>query len=450
MGAASLAEGAFGAVRLATCRKSGACVILKSVFDYTPDKFALEVDLQAECDHPNIARIHECFELPSKHQAYIVLQSCGGGEVLDFLDGREGAAELDALMIFKQMMRGVTYMHNQGIAHRDLKPRNLMLQEKGLSLAENTIKIIDFGFAQRFQPGVDSLKTKCGSPNYTAPEILKRPYNEKCDIWSCGVILYLLLTQCLPFDADETEDILANAARGKLCFDGPEWQGRSKTAILLVVQMVHLDTNKRITGAKALASPWCSQHAKDVPSTKVCLTSDCLRHNFTKYRNANSFMRSTLLLVARHVDDAATKKLRETFTAMDKDMSGRLSAAEIMESCEDLDISKGTLEQIVQELDVNGEGGINYSEFLAMHLKTSEHLQRGAIWEAFVHFDSNGDGQISAEELESVLGDLGRGSNDTVQNMLREADTDGDGEISFEEFDAMVRRYASTITRELR
>ena len=144
-------------------------------------------------DHPNIVKIHEYFE--DRDKCYIITEILKGGELFDEITRRNRFSENDAAMIMKHIFQSVNYCHKNHIMHRDLKPENIMLEE---NKDYSQIKIIDFGLSRHFEND-EIIHQAIGTPDYMAPEVMNRQYNEKCDIWSCGVILYILLSGFPPF-----------------------------------------------------------------------------------------------------------------------------------------------------------------------------------------------------------------------------------------------------------
>lgn len=144
----------------------------------------------------------------------------------------------------KQVLAAVSYCHSKHIVHRDLKPENLLLESEG----QGAIKVIDFGTSQVFDPSSKMHQTY-GTPYYIAPEILAGEYTEKCDIWSCGVILYILLCGRPPFDGENDDEILENVSKGVYKVSGPIWSRVSAEGIDLVKKMLNFDQYKRISAA---------------------------------------------------------------------------------------------------------------------------------------------------------------------------------------------------------
>lgn len=171
-------------------------------------------------DHPNIIKLYEIYE--DIKYFYLIMELCVGGELFDRIIARVDThnmfTEREAAIIFKQLMGAISYCHTQSICHRDLKPENLLLLNKSET---SPIKVIDFGLSKIFNPGFKKMKTKVGTAYYVSPEVLEGDYDEKCDIWSCGVILYILLTGDPPFNGRSDQEIYTKIQSRKFHFPSP-------------------------------------------------------------------------------------------------------------------------------------------------------------------------------------------------------------------------------------
>ena len=216
-----------------------------------------EIDILKNLDHPNILRLYEVFE--DKRNIYLVTEYCNGGELFDEIVKRHRFEEKDAAPIMKQLLSAINYCHNRKVCHRDLKPENILLDAHD----KNKIKLIDFGTSQIFE-NEEKMELVLGTAYYIAPEVLTGNYNEKCDVWSIGVILYILLSGEPPFPGNSDSEILAKVKRGKYSFNRPVWKTRSKTVQNFISKMMAFDPNERLTAAQALESEWIQQKAQEV------------------------------------------------------------------------------------------------------------------------------------------------------------------------------------------
>lgn len=210
-----------------------------------------EVSILKSLRHKNIIPLMDFFETPDCF--YLVMEKCDGGDVLDRVASIEHYSEKDACQFSKGLLQAVQFMHERGIAHRDLKPQNLLLE----SDADNTsVKVCDFGYAKRVHMP-KSLTTLCGSLHYVAPELLKNhPYDESADMWSVGVIIFFLLAGYLPFHHRDQNELFKIIRLGKYTFDSKYWEGISDEATSLIKHLLDVDPTTRYTATQALESDW--------------------------------------------------------------------------------------------------------------------------------------------------------------------------------------------------
>jgi calcium-dependent protein kinase len=224
-----LGNGAFGEVRMCVSRDTSAQravkVLRKSHMDEDERKMLFnEINILRELDHPNIVKMFEFFE--DEKRFYIVQEICKGGELFDEILHRGKFTERDAALLTKQILSCMNYCHLNNIVHRDLKPENILLEQ---NKEFDQIKIIDFGTALVFDPA-RPLDEKLGTPYYIAPEVLTKNYSSKCDIWSIGVIVYILLSGTPPFTGATDKEIIKKVQGGKVSFAGDAWKGVGETA----------------------------------------------------------------------------------------------------------------------------------------------------------------------------------------------------------------------------
>merc|ERR1719281_1696205 len=189
------------------------------------------------------------------------MEYCTGGELFDRIVQQselygKSFSEAQTALILKQMLRAVAYLHNEHICHRDLKPENFLLEnDNPVDDPENMVKIIDFGVSRRFTPG-NSMKTRVCTPYYVAPEVVNGKYNELCDMWSMGVILYILLSGSPPFYGGGDDEIIKNVQRGVYYLEEDPWPDVSGSAKDLIAKLLVKALDKRLTANDALLHEW--------------------------------------------------------------------------------------------------------------------------------------------------------------------------------------------------
>lgn len=203
--------------------------------------------------------------------------------MFDKISEEQYFSESDAANIIKQVLSSMNYCHKRGVIHRDMKPENLLLDKDE---SNPKIKIIDFGTATKFKPG-EWLSQKFGTPYYIAPEVLKKKYNEKCDIWSCGVILYILLCGYPPFNGQNDKQIIENVLKGKFTLDEPEWDSISPEAKDFVSKLLIYDPSARISAEGALQHPWIKNFATNVRVERAVASNSLA--NLKNFRGQQKF-----------------------------------------------------------------------------------------------------------------------------------------------------------------
>ena len=250
-----LGEGSYGQVKKVMHKRfklERAMKIIKksSVDQEEREEMLKEVSILKSIDHPNIIKIYDLYEDDSF--LYFVIEYCSGGELFDRIQKISTFSEKQAAKYIKQLLSAIAYLHNRNIVHRDLKAENLLFENE----SENAnLKLIDFGVSCEFLKGI-KLKETLGTPYYIAPEVLLQNYDEKCDIWSCGVILYILLCGYPPFNGDDDNEILDCVKKGEFTFYDEDWEMISEGAKNLIRKMLTLNPKKRISAKEALADEW--------------------------------------------------------------------------------------------------------------------------------------------------------------------------------------------------
>ncbi|KAM3870677.1 death-associated protein kinase 2 isoform 2-T2 [Diretmus argenteus] len=211
-----------------------------------------EVDILQQIQHPNNVMLHDVYE--NRTDVVLILELVSGGELFDFLAQKESLSEEEATQFIKQILDGVQYLHSKRIAHFDLKPENIMLLDKNVPLPR--IKLIDFGLAHKIEAGAD-FKNIFGTPEFVAPEIVNyEQLGLEADMWSIGVITYILLSGASPFLGDTKQETLGNISAMNYEFDEEFFSSTSELAKSFIKQLLEKDTRKRMTIQEALNHPW--------------------------------------------------------------------------------------------------------------------------------------------------------------------------------------------------
>lgn len=434
-----LGRGEFGVTYLCTDRETKDRLAVKSI-SKRKLRTAIDVeDVRREVAimstlpvHPNIVRLKAVYE--DNEAVHLVMELCEGGELFDRIVARGHYSERAAATVAKTVAEVVKMCHDNGVMHRDLKPENFLFANK----KENSpLKAIDFGLSVFFRPG-ERFTEIVGSPYYMAPEVLRRNYGPEVDVWSAGVILYILLCGVPPFWAETEQGVALAILRGTIDFKREPWPQISESAKSLVKQMLDSDPKKRLTAQQVLEHPWI-QNAKKAPNVPL---GDIVRTRLKQFAGMNRFKKRVLRVIAEHLTVEEVEIIRDMFMLMDTDRDGRVTYDELRAGLRKVGSQLGEpeIKLLMEVADVDGNGYLDYGEFVAVtiHLQkmeNDEHFHR-----AFMYFDKDGSGYIELDELRDALADESAETDaDILTEIMREVDTDKDGRISYEEFVAMMK-----------
>ncbi|KAJ6332025.1 hypothetical protein OIU76_010411 [Salix suchowensis] len=337
--------------------------------------------------HPNLVTLKDTYE--DANAVHLVMELCEGGELFDRIVARGRYTERAAAAVTKTIVEVVQICHEHGVMHRDLKPENFLFGNK----KENApLKAIDFGLSVFFKPG-EKFTEIVGSPYYMAPEVLKRNYGQEIDVWSAGVVLYILLCGVPPFWA-ETEQGVAQA-------------------IISVGQQQQ----------QVLDHPWL-QNAKKAPDVSL---GETVRSKLKQFSIMNKLKKRALRVIAEHLSVEEVAGIKEGFQVMDTGNNGKINIDELRVGLQKLGqhVPESDLQILMEVGDIDRDGYLDYGEFVAItvHLRkmgNDEHLR-----EAFKFFDKNQSGYIEIDELRDALADEVDGSNEEVINaIINDVDTD--------------------------
>jgi len=219
----------------------------------------VERDIMTKVNHPNCVKLLETFESPKK--LYMVMELLTGGELFDRVVAKGNYNEREAAEVTKSVAGALSYIHSIDVVHRDLKPENLLYLTRE---PDSPIKVTDFGLAKIRSSNHLLLHTACGTPSYVAPEVLRTEvegtgYGRECDLWSLGVILYILLCGFPPFYHENTRELYKQIKKGQFDFPDPFWTEISKEAKDLVRKLLTVDPVKRYTADQVLSHPWIAE-----------------------------------------------------------------------------------------------------------------------------------------------------------------------------------------------
>jgi calcium-dependent protein kinase len=440
-----IGSGSFGKVykvnHIPTNQLRAMKVISKETLQYQDDdkKFLKEIEILSQIDHPNILKVFEYYQ--DNENYYVITELCKGGELYEQIYELNHFSEKEAAIIMEQLLSAVMYIHAKGIVHRDLKPENILL-ENNKEKKNFYIKIIDFGTSNFFDKST-KLNLKVGTPYYIAPEVLMKSYTNRCDMWSCGVIMYILLTGTPPFNGNDEEEIMKNVLIGKYSMDTDEWLNISKEAKNLTQRLLTYDPEKRISAEDAWKHPWIYKY------TKSNVQANTTEHkipieNIKFFTSRKKFQQATIaFLVHQASTSEMMKELRKIFKDFDKNGDGRLSYDEIKTGFKmyykNEQIADTEIQKLIENIDLDKNQYIEYEEFLRVTVNLDLLMTDKNLKMAFDFFDKDKSGKLTPDEIKkAICKDFEGKDNALIQDIVKEIDTNGDGQIEFNEFKQLM------------
>jgi len=284
-----IGRGAFSVVRVGVHKKTGKKYAIKLIekanLGADLNRLQTEIKILKQVDHPNIIKLKELFETPKI--LAIVTELVTGGEVFDKIVEQGSYSEKDAAILVGKMVSAIDYLHKRGIVHRDLKPENLLLKDEK-SITE--VKIADFGLSKIVGEKFSLMLTACGTPSYVAPEVLTATgYDKEVDLWSIGVITYILLCGFPPFYNENISKLFEEIMQADYDFPEEYWGHISDNAKDFISKLLVADPCRRLTAAEALNHPWLADQAIPVKGVMGPRFNDQLKHYVTKRKSQITF-----------------------------------------------------------------------------------------------------------------------------------------------------------------
>lgn len=343
-GSAKLGKGSYGSVYLATHRITGDERAVKvmnvdRVTSYYLRKLHTEISILKGLDHPNIIKLQDVYF--GKRSVYLVTDLCRGGELFELLNSGKTQGfvfrEDRASKLMRDMISAVNYLHSKGIVHRDLKLENFLFEAKNSS---SPLILIDFGLSKQFEPN-EKLTQRVGSCYYTAPEVLNGKYDYRCDVWSLGVLCYMLLSGSPPFYGKSVDDVYAATLQQEAVFPDKKFKHVSGVCMDFMKRLLVKDPNQRMTTAEALAHPFISGSLgfgifptiagsgatiiRGSPSPLPSSSAEDIIQSMRAFSTADPMCKLTLEMIAHSLCPDHTRAFIDEFQALDRGNNGTLS-----------------------------------------------------------------------------------------------------------------------------
>ncbi|XP_047341606.1 calcium-dependent protein kinase 11-like [Impatiens glandulifera] len=433
-----LGHGQFGTTYLCTEKTTGNKLACKSIpkrkllcrEDY--DDVWREIQIMHHLsEHPHVVRIKGTYE--DNVFVHLVMELCAGGELFDRIVQKGHFTERKAAQLIKTIVGVVEGCHSLGVMHRDLKPENFLFDTPD---EDAKLKATDFGLSIFYKPG-QYFTDVVGSPYYVAPEVLHKYYGPEIDVWSAGVILYILLSGVPPFWAETDSGIFHQILKAKLDFDSEPWPHISESAKDLIKKMLDRNPKNRISSHEVLCHPWIvdDKLAPDKPLDPAVLT------RLKQFSAMNKLKKMALRVIAERLSEEEIGGLKQLFKMIDTDNSGTITFEELKNGLKRVgsNLMESEIMALMNAADINNSGTIEYGEFLAATLHVNKMEREENLVAAFAFFDKDGSGYITVDELQQACGDFGL-EDVHLEDMIGEIDEDNDGRIDYNEFATMMRK----------
>ena len=452
-----LGEGGYGQVYLVVHRKMKLLRALKMIpvnSNESGEKSEEEIEKLKQFDHPNIVKLFEYFIDNDKY--LLITEYCRGGDLFRVIKKKKKFSELSAVYIMFQIFRALIYCHNTiHLAHRDIKPENIVIFKKNNTATEDLydVKLIDFGIAKKLDINNKKMDDKIkGSLYYMAPEVFSKKSDEKCDIWSCGVVLYLLVTGKYPFNGKDQKEIIRNIKEGRFSFPEDIIDKLSNELRDLIKNCLQVNPAKRLSAKEALKHPIFNKYKINeyfIHVTPAFLNKTI--NNIKKYDTKNKLQTLCFsYFVHNYPNQDDIILINRVFSKFNTSNNGQLTEEELRKGLmkylfkgkKNKDAAEKEANSIFIKLDDNKNGYIECEEFIRAGIDKKLLKSKKVLRFTFDFLDKDRNGEISIEELKEVFRNEGDYNDDEYdKNMIelvKSIDTDLNGRISFDEFYNMM------------
>ena len=435
-----IGKGEFSLVYRATLKSNGESrafkVIKKDEKNFKQSQELIqEIKLLEETDNPYIVKMYEFYDCP--RAICLINEYLKGGSIYDKLKKEKKFSEFNTAIIIFQVLSALSFCHSHKIIHRNLNLTNILIDIKDPHFTH--IKIIDFSTSAKMVKGSEMEESK-SNIKFTAPEVLKGKYNETRDIWSVGVIMYILLTGIYPFDG---KDILKIKAEIELCnvnYNNENLKKCSNECIDLLKELLNKDKN-RISAQNAIKHIWfknlnIKERLTFLPFEKIKKVLE----QIMKFKPKKTLQKLCLAYLVRNFNDESVNDASNLYLQIDYNNDGSIDENEFVMHLKEIiektgeKIDESYLKKVFENIDIDKSGTVEYSEFVAAGVKKELILKEENLKESFDFFDKNKNGLINLEDLRVVFMKFKGFSQDEFNSIVSDVDADENNEIDFEEY----------------
>jgi len=432
-----IGHGQFGVVRVAVAKTNldgqefAIKTIPKSKLTSDVKMMLRELDILQSADHPNIVKLYETYE--DSIYLHMVMELCTGGNILEHIASKGSHSEKAVASVMYKICLAVNHLHQLYICHRDIKPDNCLYLNTD---PDSELKLVDFGLSVKFGTDtIDKMYSLVGTPYYMAPEVMRGNYSKECDIWSLGVILYLMLSGRQPFASTSLQELYPKVMAAQYTFDGDDWDEISFEAKDLISRLLIVDPKLRLPINKILKHDWFKQRTVSPRRVPVRILEALKRKCALK-----QFQRESMKVILKYLSSKEIEELKNVFKALDREKTGFITASAVAEAMSNngFVVAEREIHSIINQLSL-GSGRISYSDFLVSTLDWKALIDNEAIWSAFCQFDRDHNGKINFSDIRFALEKAGCELTDSEVRMLTSSISMGDGaQIDFEDFKKLM------------
>ncbi|OQS03756.1 calcium-dependent protein kinase [Thraustotheca clavata] len=388
-----------------------------------------EIDLWRGLQHPNIVRLIETYE--TQTHIYMIMELCTGGHLLHAIKERKAAYDEETVkMYIRKLAASIYYLHLKNICHRDIKLENILYESTD---PNSDIKLCDFGASTMFREGV-LMQTVLGSVVYMAPEFLEGQYTQACDMWSMGVVMYMLLSNTMPFHGDVEDELVESIFEAKVDFSGEAWKSISDDAKSLIKKLLEADIKNRYTALQVLMHPWIK--SADIALSPTSQIDNVIKR-LSEYASFGRMMRAGLLAVAFCCPSIDISDIKQAFDELTVLHNGVLTIKDLQQVSLTEKYPSVDFAKIFSSLDMENSNQVTFLEFVSAVMNPTT-VDEKVLKKAYLLFNpDDSKGGIREEGLARLLGtDV---DDISIKEMIGVADSDKDGAINYEEFVKIIQ-----------
>ena len=415
------------------------------------ERFNIEIAAALKMDNPSLAKLYDVYE-DTRH-IYLISEQCLGQSVFDGIIKKIGNGEIYSEKyvsgLFKQMISAIAHSHSLNVAHKDIRPDNFLYQT---TLDDSPLKLIDTGCSKIFgelkgvgkRLGPDSDKgknnynpaAKTYNIHFVPPELLQGAYDEKSDVWSLGVMLYMMITGVSPIKGETTAEMYKMISRMKVSYHDPIWKTVSDELKDLLKHML-CDIANRYTAQQVLDHEWVKNNAAN-GSAEAIQNFDI--ESFKKLSSNYLLKKNMVSILSTKLKEEEIIAIKSLFDSV-KGEDGMIEIAKLKESFMQMELSEVSAETLFKYMDQDGNGKIDFNEFITAAVEQFSYFREEELLDTFKVIDLDGSGKLSKQEIKSVM-KKDKVSDETVEKLVKEFDLNSDGEIDYNEFLHMMEKIS--------